>query len=281
MLARPLGKSLGSRSFDSSIFARFLDEADARNVDNVARTASYLELYAAARARGVELPWLLMAHLVSRHAGVLMTDVAHDEGLSVFVPEARIELFLMLERANFIIFYDAWRHVLAHLLGTTDRLAAPIPEYMRRAWRAYEAALAGRPTRALERRLVLDLVTNEQNLIGTRVLARPRFGRALAIISVFEEAGRDRPIKSPVAGASVRVGGFRHLDRRIDAGMRIFEETLEQEVDREALFAWAVAHPHVGLGEAGKTLRQTWPVEAVHAAFPAIHAPPEPDPAWP
>jgi hypothetical protein len=259
-----------------------LDEADARNADNVARTASYLELYAAARTRGIELPWLLMAHLVSRHAGVLMTDIAHDEGLAVFVPEARTELFLMLERANFVIFYDAWRHVLAHLMGTTDRLAAPVPEYMRRAWLAYEGECAGRPpSRALERRLVFDLVTNEQNLIGTRVLARPRFARALAIITVFEAAERDRPIRSPISGVPVRVGGFAHLDRRIKAGMRIFAEALEREVDREALFAWALAHPHTGLGQAGKTLREAWPAEAVQAALPGIHAPPEADPAWP
>jgi hypothetical protein len=263
-------------------YARFLAEADTRNVDNVARTESYLELYAFARARGVELPWLLMAHLVSRHAGVLMTDVAFDEGFSVFVPEARTEVFLLLERANFLIFHDAWRHVLAHLMGTTAALGPPIPVFMRRAWRAHEAARASdAPAELLERKLVHDLVTNEQNLIGAHVLGRPRFARALAIVGFFEAMRRDRAVASPVAGRPVKVGGFALLDRRIDAGMRIFAEALARRGDREALLAWALAHPHTGLGQNGVTLREAWPVERVRAAWPEVHAAPEPDPAWP
>ena len=53
---------------------RWLDELDERNTDNVSRTESYLALYQALRADGVELPWILMAHLVSRNAGYLMSD---------------------------------------------------------------------------------------------------------------------------------------------------------------------------------------------------------------
>ena len=50
-------------------FEQMLSERDARNRDNISRTTSYLELYAFARERGIELPWVLMAHLVSRNAG--------------------------------------------------------------------------------------------------------------------------------------------------------------------------------------------------------------------
>jgi len=77
-------------------FEQMLSERDARNRDNVSRTTSYLELYAFARERGIELPWVLMAHLVSRNAGYLMTDlgVALREPDNVFTEDATFTLHI-------------------------------------------------------------------------------------------------------------------------------------------------------------------------------------------
>jgi hypothetical protein len=104
---------------DTARLEGLLAELDGRNSDNVARTESYLELYALTRAHPPDLPWLLMAHLVSRNAGYLMTEAARtlDRGDSALSPHAVRELFLFLERANYLIFFDAWHHVLHHLLG--------------------------------------------------------------------------------------------------------------------------------------------------------------------
>ncbi|WP_437687342.1 DUF2515 family protein [Sorangium sp. So ce176] len=270
-----------------------LAELDERNLDNVTRTESYLELYALTRAHPPDLPWLLMAHLVSRNAGALMTDVAVvlDRGDGVIAPAALRELFLFLERANHLIFFDAWYHVLHHLLGRSADLApGRCSRFVREAWARHEGARrAGQPHHALERALVRDLVTNEQNFIERRVVHHPRFPTARALVALAEALGQEAPVVLPCTQASIQVGGFAILGRRIRAGMRIFE-AMADRATRDAMYDWARRHPHDGSrlpcdaarGVAGRPrLRDAWPAHAVRALWDGIHAPPEPDPGWP
>jgi hypothetical protein len=264
-----------------------LAEKAERNRDNVSRTTSYLELYALCRAHGVELPWVLMAHLVSRNAGYLMTDLAAERASALFTREARTDLFLFLERANYLIFDDAWEHVAHHALGRTRALGSRTPRFVREAWARYEAAAEGGVTAALERALVLDLVTNEQNLIEHRVVHHPRFERARAMVAFFEEAGSDGPVTLPLTTARIRVGTFADLDKRIEAGRRIFDEVLAPREGRDAIFAWAAATEHTGSraaykeGASSRTLREAWPASEVLALWPGVHDAAEPDPTWP
>ncbi|AUX36388.1 MULTISPECIES: DUF2515 family protein [Sorangium] len=269
--------------------AALLDELDARNVDNVARTESYLELYALTRAHPPDLPWLLMAHLVSRNAGALMTEIAAalDRGDGAIAPSALRESFLFLERANHLIFFDAWYHVLHHLLGQSAELRpGRCSQFVRDAWARHEAARgAGQPHLALERALVRDLVTNEQNVIERRVVHHPRFSNARALLALAEALGQETPVVLPCARAPIRVGGFAFLDRRIAAGMRIYGAMADRAA-RDAMYEWARRHPHDGSwapwgGPPRPRLREAWPAPAVRALWDGIHAPPEPDPGWP
>ncbi len=251
---------------------------------------SYLELYAFARERGVELPWIFMAHLVSRNAGYLMTDLgaALDDPSNVFTRESTEELFALLERANFLIFHDAWFHVLHHLLGRTGELGDETPRFIRERWRAYEEAAAAGVSPELERSLVMDLVTNEQNLIEHRVVHHPRFPRARAMIAFFEGVGREAPIVLPETDARITVGAFARIERRVEAVRRIFDEVLAERATRERLFRWAMEHPHTGSRVVytsrprhDQTLRAAWPTARVRELFAFIHEPPEKDPRWP
>lgn len=265
---------------------------DERNTDNVARTESYLELYAFTRAHPPDLPWLLMAHLVSRNAGYLMTEIAVmlDRGGGAIAPSALTELFLFLERANYLIFYDAWYHVLHHLLGRSAELdPARCSRFIREAWGRHEVSRkAGEAHGACERALVEDLVTNEQNFIERRVVHHPRFNVARALIALTEALGQEAPLVLPCTPASIEVGGFAVLSRRIAAGMRIFEAMADRG-RREAMYEWARRHAHDGSralwdgagGVSGPKLREAWPITAVRALWDGIHAPPEPDPLWP
>jgi hypothetical protein len=263
---------------------RMLDELPERNADNVTRTASYLELYALARAAGRELPWVLMAHLVSRNSGYLMSDlaVAIERGNTPFSREALTEMFLFLERPNFVIFHDAFWHVAHHLLGRPMQ-EGRVPRFVRRAWRRYEEAAA---SPEVERALVFDLVENEQNLIERRTVHAPRFERARAMTRFFDATGGERPIVLPVTRAEIVVGGFLELEKRIATGQRIFDEALADPVQREAIFEWTMARPHTGSraaygAKATPPIREAWPRERVRALWPDVHADPEPDPFWP
>jgi hypothetical protein len=259
---------------------RLLAELDARNRDNVTRTASYLELYAYTREHPPDVPWLLMAHLVSRNGGYMMTDVAQSLARGgPFSRESLEELFLFLERANFLIFYDAWYHVLHHLLGRSRELAPRrTPRFVCEAWARHEREYD-------ERQLVCDLVVNEQNLIEHRVVHNPRFARALAVVGFVEAVGRERPIVLPGIDEKITVGGFGSLERRIATGWRIFDVALADHARRDALFRWAIAHPHTGSravygGRATPSLREAWPEDRVRPLWDAVHGPPEDDPLW-
>ncbi len=261
-----------------------LDELAERNADNVTRTASYLELYALTRELGRELPWVLMAHLVSRNSGYLMTDlaVAIERGTTPFSREALTEMFLFLERPNFLIFHDAWWHVAHHLLDAPMQ-EGRVPRFVREAWRRYESSPR---TGEVERALVFDLVTNEQNLIERRSVHAPRFDKARALVRFFDAMKTEQPIVLPVTSARIIVGGFLEIEKRIATGRRIFDEVLSDRAQRDAIFEWATAHPHTGSraaygARATPAIPEAWPRARVRELAPEIHAEPEHDPLWP
>jgi hypothetical protein len=303
-MGSPRAASLHRVSPSEQNLDAWLAELDARNVDNVSRTHSYLELYSYTREHGPELPWLFMAHLVSRNAGYTMTDLARaldDERTPREGPmrEAIFNFMAMFERANYLIFYDAWFHVLHHLLGrSADLPAGRTPAFVREAWPRYErsappraASARNRAARegvdaALERALVLDLVHNEQHFIEHRVVHNPRYQAGLQLMGIMESSGREKPLVFPVGDAQIRVGRFAELERRIATGANIFDEVLADRAQRDAAWAWAMQHPHTGAravygGRGDRTLREAWPVERVRSLFEGIHAPPEPDPLYP
>jgi hypothetical protein len=263
----------------------FLTELDARNADNITRTESYLELYAFTRQNPPELPWLLMAHLVSRNGGYMMSDVARqlERGDGIFTTRALEDLFLFLERANFLIFWDAWHHVTHFLLARTDALAAPrTPRFIIEAWKRFGD---GPLVEAVSRQLVRDLVTNEQNYIERRVVHHARFAAARGIVGFAETIGRDAPLALPLTDAQIRVGEFARLERRIATGFRIYDEVLADPSKRAEIFDWARKHKHTGSravhgGRPSPAIRDAWPVARVRSLWGGVHAPAEDDPGW-
>ncbi len=273
----------------AGVVARFRAEHAERNRDNIARTESYLELYALTRETEADWPWLLMAHLVSRNAGYLMVDLAQaiEHERRVFTRETLVEFFAMLERANFLIFFDAWHHVLIALEhGDAFAGDGATTEHMKRAYTAYFSGKGANDARERERRLVLDLVENEQHFIEHRVVHHERSARAMALLAFIEKGGHERPMVLPLSPAKITVGGFADVGRRIETGRRLYDEVLGDRVLRAEIYAWALETPHTGSraahgGKPGPKLRDAWPLERVRAISSAIHAPPEPDPRWP
>ncbi|MGZ4123784.1 MAG: DUF2515 family protein, partial [Tumebacillaceae bacterium] len=74
------------------------------NRNNVTRTAAYLDVYQACP----ELHWAFLAHLVSRNGGYNMTDLKGDLISRAMEPGEAESFFQFLERANFLIFGDAF-----------------------------------------------------------------------------------------------------------------------------------------------------------------------------
>ncbi len=237
--------------------AALRDELDARNVDNLTRTASYLMLYEHTRDH-LELPWLLMAHLVSRNTGYLMSDLGRRTLSHPDDAVAAQALFAFLERGNYLIFHDAWYHTLSFLLGDLDPNNTRITRFMHEAWPRFVAR--GQP--AQERQLALDLVENEQRFIEHHLLHDSDHALAIQAIGFIEAAGRERPLYFPYGADDIRVGGFADLSRRIAAGQRIYDEVVGPH--HQQLRAWALDHPHTGSrevygGQPGPTVTAAWP----------------------
>ncbi len=261
----------------------WLAELSARNLDNVARTDSYLELYAWTRDHPPDLPWVLMAHLVSRNAGYLMGDVrrALDDPRTLASARPMLSnLFGLLERSNFLIFWDAWHHLLHHLLGRTRELSpARTSAFVRGAWQRYEArrGAGDRVDATVERQLVLDLVTNEQTLIEHHSVHHPDYSAGRLAVGLMELLGRERSLHFPGLETDIRVGWFSNLTRRIDVGRQIFDEVIADRRQRDALYRWCLTHPHTGSravygGRDGPTVREAWPLATVRATLPGVHA---------
>jgi hypothetical protein len=273
---------------------RFTRELEERNCDNVGRTESYLELYAWTRAHPPELPWLFMAHLVSRNAGYMMTEIATrlPESPDPSFTRMAENLFLLLERGNFLIFHDAWHHVTRWLEGGASALTSPrTPTFMIEAWARYARAVVEQgATTAVERALVLDLVHNEQHFIENRVVHHADFVPGAGLLAMIEASGREKPLVFPVPEgeprSEIRVGEFASRARRIATGQRIFDEVVADRARRDAMFAWATAHPHTGSrgvygGRPGPGVREVWPLDRVRSLSASIHDAPEPDPTYP
>ncbi|QTM99622.1 DUF2515 domain-containing protein [Sediminibacillus dalangtanensis] len=151
---------------------RYIDSATQRaNVDNVARTKAYLAYY----NRHPEITWSFLASMVSRNAGWNITDLYTPVMAGLLPKRTRKRLFSTYERANWLIFSDAYPQLLIyqfskeqggplfHLLQQFN-----VSLYMRREWKHFWENKNGD-------RLMQAQIINEQNIIQRPVIEHPYF----------------------------------------------------------------------------------------------------------
>ncbi|WP_027409202.1 DUF2515 domain-containing protein [Anoxybacteroides tepidamans] len=139
------------------------------NRDNVTRTEAYFSFF----QRCPEVHWAFLAHLVSRNGGWNMTDLKGDIIPSVIGDKQTRSLFLFLERANALIFHDAYPQLLLYeeskrrkkkLFHLLPFFAVSL--FMRPIWNQFyetnDSLL-----------LTVALIINEQQYIQKRVVENP------------------------------------------------------------------------------------------------------------
>lgn len=231
-----------------------LRETERHNRNNVTRTAAYLALY----LRRPELHWAFLAHMVSRNGGYQMTDLK-GEWLPRIMKSAETESFFQfLERANYLIFGDAYPQLLLyeksrergrplfHLLP-----AFGVSRFMRVNWERYWRS-------GEEQDVTMALVVNEQNFIERRVVQHPDFQ---GVIGSFEFAAQTylnltqvlfpyHPFTAtgdsrlPLAG--IEVDTFLPLVERIDMGRRLYAILFKNQEVHDGALRWAKETPHTG-----------------------------------
>lgn len=153
-------------SFRNKIINRIMQQTRRLNKDNISRTIAYKRFYDA----NPEIKWALLASAVSRNAGWSMTDLKgrlFQNGLS---SDQQEWLFTIYERANWLIFSDAFPQLL--LYSQSKRCGIPlfpmldafgVSAFMKKEWQLFWH-------KKDKKRLMHALIINEQNTIQTPII---------------------------------------------------------------------------------------------------------------
>ncbi|OXM87179.1 DUF2515 domain-containing protein [Paenibacillus rigui] len=151
------------------------EETAQRNRNNVTRTQAYWELF----QRLPELHWALLAHMVSRNGGWCMTDLKGELLPYLLNSRQQEHVFAFLERANALIFQDAYPQLLLYEASLRARrplfhLLRPlhISVFMQPVWELFWE----RRDSAL---LTIALIVNEQNYIEERIVQHPVYRKTV------------------------------------------------------------------------------------------------------
>lgn len=245
------------------------------NRNNVTRTMAYWACYQA----HPELHWALLAHMVSRNGGWNMTDL-HGELLPHLIDSEQTEhLFAFLERANALIFQDAYPQLLLyeasknrarnlfHLLPHLD-----ISKWMLPVWHEFWAA----PDSAA---LTIALIVNEQNYIEQRIVQKGHFQQTVLDKAFFKAQGWLQmnqvafPFWSPstaIDSPQPRLAGlilenFANLAERIALGKSLYALLFGVPEVLQGVLRFAASTPHTG------SRADYWP----HLYSPIQKAPPD------
>ncbi|WP_245680562.1 DUF2515 domain-containing protein [Bacillus marinisedimentorum] len=195
---------------------------DRKNIDNITRTKAYERYY----SRNPEIRWALLAGMVSRNAGYNMTDLESKWFQRSLKPDRREQLFLTYERANWLIFSDAFPQLLLYriskdlgkpMFGLLNQFNVSV--FMEREWNRFWVS-------GDIERLVYALIINEQHVIQKPVIEHPVYEKAVfrSLAFKFEERLHFSTVLFPTREGELfgySVHGFKKVSNRIKLGKRL------------------------------------------------------------
>lgn len=141
------------------------------NFDNISRTKAYQNFYMDYH----EIKWALLASMVSRNAGWNMTDLFLSPFKKILTEKERQGFFMTYERANWLIFSDAYPQLMVYKLSV--QLNKPmfhllckfhVSKFMAKEWQYFWQYKDNE-------RLMTALIINEQNVIQKPVIKQTYF----------------------------------------------------------------------------------------------------------
>jgi hypothetical protein len=237
------------------------------NRNNLTRTAAYWQVYSSCP----ELHWALLAHMVSRNGGWSMTDLKGELLARLLGEQECRDIFLFLERANSLIFQDAYPQLL--LYTESLRLGRPmfhllphlhVSAFMQPVWSSFWESRDPVP-------LTICLIINEQHYIEGRVvrnsfyqkqvLDKPAFWmqplmQLNQVVFPYAEVGGDAgrsPDGPSLSGnlpafrlAGLVVENFSKLEERIGVGKALYAMLFGIPAIRRGTESFAALQPHTG-----------------------------------
>ncbi|QPC46663.1 DUF2515 family protein [Mangrovibacillus cuniculi] len=193
------------------------------NVDNISRTEAYGQFYSLCK----DIKWAFLASMVSRNAGWNITDLYNPAFSSWLTVDNRESLCKTYERANWLIFRDAFPQLLLYYYWTvTKRLKLHllplfyVSSFMVRQWELYI-------NNSNSDLLTYSLITNEQNVIEDTVVQHPFYKKKVfgTVMYTLQEWNHFTFVLFPTLtgqlyGANVK--GFRSISNRIMFGKQLY-----------------------------------------------------------
>ncbi|XQY90281.1 DUF2515 family protein [Metabacillus sp. HB246100] len=137
------------------------------NRNNLTRTNAYLRFF----SNHQEIHWSFLAHMVSRNGGYNMTDLKGSLLSPLLKDEQKTILFHFLERANFLIFHDAYPQLLLYEISKNEEVplfhllpAFNVSKFMIPIWEDFYL-------NQHSELLTYGLITNEQQYIEKHLLS--------------------------------------------------------------------------------------------------------------
>ncbi|TPV46453.1 DUF2515 domain-containing protein [Bacillus dicomae] len=194
------------------------------NMDNISRTQSYQDYY----VRNSEIRWAFLASMVSRNAGWNMTDLKGRDYATVLPRAVKQYLFLTYEKANWIIFLDAFPQLL--LYEESKRRQVPlfyllqyfnVSIFMEKEWIYFWE-------KKDINRLMIALIINEQNKIQKPVIENTYFKKHVFHTALFklQEMLHVSAVIFPTVEGNMygfSVYQFETLQKRIELGKKLAE----------------------------------------------------------
>ena len=209
---------------EAEVVFNIREETGRKNLDNISRTNAYLDYY----LETPEMIWAFLASMVSRNGGYNMCDLQGEWFPKMIDPAIRQRLFLTYERANWLIFRDAYSQLLLYLYST--KMNRPlfhllkyldVSEFMEKEWNVFWNCRD-------KKRLMIALIVNEQNVIHKPVIQHHVFKKRVfnTFMFSFEDWFHFSTVLFPTCegelyGASVN--GFKSISKRINLGKRLAE----------------------------------------------------------
>lgn len=207
---------------DDTILAAVHCQLMKGNKDNISRTHHYLKYY----SLHPEIGWSFLASMVSRNAGWNMCDLYGPVFSKLLDELLRKRLLLTYERANWLIFRDAYPQLLLYHYST--RLSRSlfhlfkhfhISSFMEDEWKRYWNHRDGK-------RLMYSLIINEQHVIHRPVIEHPLYKKRVFVTPLFflQELLHMNCVIFPTLGGELygsSVVHFRNVVKRIELGKKL------------------------------------------------------------
>jgi hypothetical protein len=244
-----------------------------QNKDNITRTNAYASFY----ERNQEVKWSFLASMVSRNAGWNMCDLEGNWFPRILSRELRERLYLTYERANWLIFSDAYPQLYLYELSKHMKkdLTYLLPyfyisPFMQNMWKRFLKYQD-------KEELFISLIINEQNLIQRPVIEHPVYRDKVFKTWLFllQDWFHFSVVLFPTRTGQLygcSVHAFRKITSRIELGKRLGTILFNPKFHHQ-FHDFSLAVPHTGSRHDYEQFVfqiKEKDTPTLHAAFPII-----------